>query len=157
MNTFINETMEAKHGRRKARRASLFDKHLARIAAKQSVIMLKPWIMARNPVMFVTEIGAALTTLVLVLDLFQHREAIAYTLAVAVILWLTVLFANFAEALAEARGKAQANTLKQTRRNTLARRAMKDGEEEVPSDELREGDVVIVTAGEVIPGDGEVI
>ncbi|MFZ1987340.1 MAG: potassium-transporting ATPase subunit KdpB, partial [Desulfatitalea sp.] len=156
MNTF-NETIEAKYGRRKARRASLFDKRLMGIGAKQSVIMLKPWLMARNPVMFVTEIGAGLTTLVLFLDLFQHREAIAYTLAVAVILWLTVLFANFAEALAEARGKAQANTLKQTRRKTLARKAVNGGEEEVPSDELREGDVVIVVAGELIPGDGEVI
>jgi K+-transporting ATPase ATPase B chain len=120
MNTDTNATMEAKHERRKARRASLFNKRLMRMAAKQSLIMLKPWVMARNPVMFITEIGAALTTLVLLLDLLHHRAAIAYTLAVAVILWLTVLFANFAEALAEARGKAQADTLKQTRRKTLA-------------------------------------
>ena len=97
-------------------------KNLVRIAGKQAVIMLKPWVMARNPVMFITEIGAALTTLVLVMDLFHDHEALAYTLAVMVILWLTVLFANFAEALAEARGKAQADTLKRTRRKTLARR-----------------------------------
>ncbi len=119
--------------------------------------MLKPWVMARNPVMFITEIGAALTTLVLVTDLFANRETLAYTLAVTVILWLTVLFANFAEALAEARGKAQADTLKRTRRSTLARRVVNGGEEQVSSDELREGDVVLVAAGEIIPSDGEVI
>ena len=81
----------------------------------------------------------------------------AYTLAVTVILWLTVLFANFAEALAEARGKAQADTLKRTRRKTLARRVINGAEEQVNSDELREGDIVLVAAGEIIPGDGEVI
>ena len=71
MNDNINENVQAKLDRRKARRASLFEKSLVRIAGKQAVVMLKPWVMARNPVMFVTEIGAALTTLVLVLDLFQ--------------------------------------------------------------------------------------
>jgi K+-transporting ATPase ATPase B chain len=157
VNDYTNETVQAKHGRRKARRASLFDKNLVRIAVKQAVVMLKPWIMARNPVMFITEIGGVLTTLVLVLDLFQHHEALAYTFAVTVILWLTVLFANFAEALAEARGKAQADTLKRTRQKTLARRVMNGGEEQVNSDGLREGDIVLVVAGEVIPGDGEVI
>lgn len=119
--------------------------------------MLKPWVMVRNPVMFVTEIGAAMTTIALVLDLFQHRETFPYTLAVTVILWLTVLFANFAEALAEARGKAQADTLKQTRRKTLARRVTHGAEEQVNSDELREDDIVLVKVGEIIPSDGEVI
>jgi K+-transporting ATPase ATPase B chain len=152
-----NETERAKLDRREARRASIFQKNLVRIAGTQAVVMLKPWVMARNPVMFVTEIGAFLTALVLVENLFRDRSAFAYTLAVTVILWLTVLFANFAEALAEARGKAQADTLKRTRRKTLARRLVNGGEEQVSSDDLREGDVVVVAAGETIPSDGEVI
>ena len=156
MNDNSDNTL-AKLERRHARRASLFDKTLVRIAVRQSVVMLKPRLMARNPVMFVTEVGASLTTLVCVQDLFQHRGAFLYSLAVALILWVTVLFANFAEALAEARGKAQADTLKRTRRATLARRALAGGEELVNSDELREGDVVLVKTGELIPSDGEVI
>ena len=157
MSDHINENVQLKLDRRKARRASLFDKNLVRTAGKQSVVMLKPWVMARNPVMFVTEIGAALTTLVLIVDLFHEQSAFFYTFAVTAILWLTVLFANFAEALAEARGKAQADTLKRTRRKTLARRVMNGVEEQVSSDELREDDVVLVSAGETIPSDGEVI
>jgi K+-transporting ATPase ATPase B chain len=157
MGDYINENVQLKLDRRKTRRASLFEKSLVRTAGKQSVVMLKPWVMARNPVMFITEIGAALTTLVLVVDLFHQHSAFIYTLAVTAILWLTVLFANFAEALAEARGKAQAGTLKRTRRKTLARRTINGVEEQVSSEELREGDVVVVAAGETIPSDGEVI
>jgi K+-transporting ATPase ATPase B chain len=157
MSGHINDNVKAKLERRQARRASLFERNLMRVAERRAVVMLKPWVMARNPVMFVTEIGAAMTTLVLVLDLIQHRKTLPYTLAVTVILWLTVLFANFAEALAEARGKSQADTLKRTRRRTLARRVKSEAEEQVNSDELREGDVVLVAAGEIIPGDGEVI
>jgi K+-transporting ATPase ATPase B chain len=152
-----DENVRAKLDRRKARRASLFDKTLILTAIKQAIVMLKPWVMARNPVMFITEMGAAMTTLVFILNLFISPDDLFYTLAVAVILWLTVLFANFAEALAEARGKAQADTLKRTRRKTLARRVTDIGEEKVSSDELREGDIVLVSAGEVIPSDGEVV
>jgi potassium-transporting ATPase ATP-binding subunit len=157
MNDPFNENVQLKLERRKVRRASLFEKNLVQTAGKQSVVMLKPWVMARNPVMFITEIGAALTTLVLVVDLFHEPSAVSYTFAVAAILWLTVLFANFSEALAEARGKAQADTLKRTRRKTLARREINGLEEQVSSDALREDDVVLVSAGETIPGDGEVI
>ncbi len=156
----INTSQERVHPklmRRSARRASLFDKTLSRIAARQAVIMLKPWIMAGNPVMFITEVGALMTTLVLLLDTMQQRENLGYTLAVTVILWLTVLFANFAEALAEARGKAQAGTLKQTRSTTMARLVTSYREEQVASDMLKENDVVRIIAGEVIPSDGEVI
>ncbi len=156
MNDYTNHEQK-KFARRKTRRASLFQKDLVRIAAIQAVVMLKPWVMARNPVMFVTEVGAAMTFLVLVLDLLGSRQAIPYTLAVTLILWLTVLFANFAEALAEARGKAQADTLKRTRSKTLARIVVNGGEEEINSDELQEGDLVLVAAGEVIPSDGEVV
>jgi K+-transporting ATPase ATPase B chain len=157
MSTKNNDSEQAKLHRRRTRRASLFQKDLVTTAARQSVIMLNPRVMARNPVMFVAEIGALLTMIALVLDLLQRREIWAYTLIVTVILWLTVLFANFAEALAEARGKAQADTLKRTRKKTQARRVTNGTEEQVNSDELREGDIVLVSAGEVIPSDGEVI
>ncbi|MDY0300023.1 MAG: potassium-transporting ATPase subunit KdpB [Trichlorobacter sp.] len=157
MNNHTNESVALKFERRKARKASLFEKSLVRTAGKQAIVMLKPWIMARNPVMFITEVGAILTTIVLIKDVVQGSSGTFYTLAVTVILWLTVLFANFAEALAEARGKAQANTLKQTRSKTLARRVVNGTDEQISSDELREGDVVLVVAGETIPSDGEVI
>jgi len=147
----INEHIQAKLERRKSRRVSLFEKNLVRIAGRQAMVMLRPRVMARNPVMFITEIGAAMTTFVLVLDMWQRREAFAYTLAVTIILWVTVLFANFSEALAEARGKAQADTLKRTRRKTVARRVINGLEEQVNSDELREGDIVLVKVGEIIP------
>ena len=157
MSNTTNESSRLKLERRKARKASLFEKNLVRTAGKQAIVMLKPWIMARNPVMFITEVGAILTAIVLVKDVIQGNSGTFYTLAVTVILWLTVLFANFAEALAEARGKAQANTLKKTRSKTLARRLVNGTDEQVSSDELRQGDVVLVVAGETIPSDGEVI
>ncbi len=153
----IDENIQLKLERRKARKATLFESRLVRTAGKQALVMLKPWIMARNPVMFITEVGAILTTLVLIDDLFHRHPAFIYTLAVTVVLWLTVLFANFAEALAEARGKSQADTLKQTRSKTFARRVANGSDEQISSDELREGDLVLVVAGETIPGDGEVI
>ena len=151
----INEL--AKLERRKVRKASLFELRLVNSAIKRSFLMLNPITMARNPVMFVTEIGAAMTTLVLALNIYGGSKAVFYTLWVTLILWATVLFANFAEALAEARGKAQADTLKKTRRKTLARRVVNGHTEEVSSDELGQGDVVVVSAGEVIPNDGEII
>ena len=150
-----NTTMKLE--RRAARHASLFEKSLVRAAARQSISMLKPWLMARNPVMFVTEVGAALTTLALAQALLFGGTDKGYTLAVTIILWLTVLFGNFAESLAEARGKAQADALKRTRSSSPARRLRSGKEERIGSDELRAGDVVLVQAGEIIPGDGEVI
>jgi potassium-transporting ATPase ATP-binding subunit len=157
MNMQNNDFAQGKLHRRKARRASLFRKDIIIAAAKQSVVMLNPMVMARNPVMLIVEIGAVLTTIVLLQDLFPRSKSWLYTLTVAAILWLTVLFANFAEAMAEARGKAQANTLKRTRKITMARLIINGKEENVRSDELRENDTVLVSAGEVIPGDGEVI
>jgi potassium-transporting ATPase ATP-binding subunit len=144
-------------GRRAARRASLFEKSLVKAAGRQAVLMLKPWVMARNPVMFVTEVGAALTTLALAQEALHRGKDLGYTLAVTIILWLTVLFGNFAESLAEARGKAQADALKRTRSYSPARRVKGGQTESVGSDELQAGDEVLVTAGEIIPGDGEVI
>jgi potassium-transporting ATPase ATP-binding subunit len=149
--------LAGKAERRKARNASIFEPALVRTAAWQSMVMLNPMVMARNPVMFVTEIGAVLTTLITAYDLAAGRPGFIYNLAVMLVLWLTVLFSNFAESLAEARGKAQADSLKRTRQNTTANR-IRDGKvTPVASDELLEGDLVMVGTGELIPGDGEVV
>lgn len=157
MNEARPEYQEAKIQRRKARKAALFEKRFVVAAIRKSFVMLDPRVMLRNPVMFVTEVGAFLSTATLVSDLVSGGDDLNYTLAVSVILWLTVLFANFAEALAEARGKAQADTLRQARKRTTARRLKDGGEEEIFSDELKEGDIVIVTAGGTIPGDGDIV
>ncbi len=143
--------------RQASRRSSLFEGELVRIAFFRSFAMLNPKTMMRNPVMFVTEIGALLTTLTFVMDALSGSPSIAYTLAVTLILWATVLFANFAEALAEARGKAQANTLKRTRSKTIAKKLVDGKPIEVTSDLLQQGDLVVVNAGEYIPTDGEVV
>ena len=130
-------------------------------ALKQAFAMLRPDIQWKNPVMFVVELGAFLTLLfVLQAALGQSASLvpITYFIALDVWLWLTVLFANFATALAEARGKAQAESLRRTRRRTVARRIDRAGAvEEVASTDLKLGDTVIVEGGEVIPGDGEII
>jgi K+-transporting ATPase ATPase B chain len=139
----------------------LFDPPIVRRAIRDSFAKLDPRHMVRNPVMFVVMIGSALTTLVLVRDLLQGRGDIGFTLQIALWLWFTVVFANFAEAMAEGRGKAQAESLRRSRTLTTAKR-LKDPRnrtlfEAVPADQLRKGDVVLVTPGELIPGDGEVI
>jgi K+-transporting ATPase ATPase B chain len=129
-----------------------------RTALSQSVLMLDPRRMVRNPVMFTAELGAFLTTLITLQSGVTGGESTVFFALVAVILWFTVLFANFAEALAEARGKAQADTLRATREDTKARRLTDDGEEEViSSDDLRKGDVILVREEETIPADGEII
>jgi len=151
------ESTQAKMARRHLRKNSIFDRKMAACAATQSFAMLNPLSMIRNPVMFVTEVGALLTTLVVASDILNKGPWL-YSLAVALILWITVLFANFAEALAEARGKAQAESLKRTRRSSSALREGPNGKvEKISSDELKEGDIAIVSAGETIPADGEVI
>lgn len=130
-------------------------------ALKQAVTMLRPDIQWTNPVMFVVELGAFLTLLFVLQAAFGHSSSqipITYFIALDAWLFLTVLFANFATALAEARGKAQAESLRRTRRDTMARRVNNSGAvEEVSSTELRLGDTVLVESGEIIPGDGEVI
>ena len=151
------DATRAKLERRRSRAAALGDPQLVRVAVRQAVAMLSPRVMARNPVMFVTEVGAALVTIDLALRAVRGGSGLVYTAAVAVILWVTILFANFAEALAEARGRAQAETLRRTRRETTARRVTADGEENVSSDSLRPGDLVVVGAGELIPCDGEIV
>jgi K+-transporting ATPase ATPase B chain len=146
---------------RRTRREGLLAPDLVRQALRQSVIMLRPDIQWTNPVMFVVEIGAFLT-LLFVLEAALVGSAsqvpVTYFVALDVWLWLTVLFANFATALAEARGKAQAESLRKTRRDTVAYRARRDGTtEEVSSMALKTGDLVVVDAGKVIPGDGEIV
>lgn len=156
MNTHSPQYVPDVPSRKDTRRPSLFEGSMARLACRRAVAMLHPRAMARNPVMFVTEIGAVLTTLTLFQDALQRHDSVLYTLAVTLILWLTVLFANFAEALAEARGKAQANSLKLTRAATVAHKLTGGGLTDVSSDDLRQGDRVEVRAGEIIPMDGEV-
>lgn len=157
MNT-SNNIKSMKLQRRNARKASLFEKELIVNAIKQSFVMLNPKKMAGNPVMFITEICAIITTIIILTDIYNHSGHILYSSLVAVILWFTVIFANFSEGLAEARGKAQAETLKNTRQATIALKIL-DGDkiQNVNSTELKDGDVVLVSAGEIIPCDGEII
>jgi K+-transporting ATPase ATPase B chain len=134
------------------RGSSIFDPAVAGPAALESVRKLDPRRMARNPVMFVVELGSALVTVLFL------RDPSVFAGLIALWLWFTVLFANFAEAMAEGRGKAQAAALRRTRAETIAHRRRPDGSrEDVPSSSLRAGDEVVVSAGEVIPADGDVI
>jgi len=112
----------------------------------------------RNPVIFVTEIVAAVVTIFFIRDLLAHNGTAVFSGQIAAWLWFTVLFATFAEAVAEGRGRAQADSLKRTRSDLSARRLKADGKEEnIAATMLKVGDIVIVDAGELIPGDGEVI
>ncbi|EAT58177.1 potassium-transporting ATPase subunit KdpB [Chlorobium ferrooxidans] len=150
------ESLPGKTERRRARNASIFEGKLVKAAIGQSFSMLNPVVMAKNPVMFITEVGAVLTTLITIYDASTGKGGLIYNFAVLLVLWLTVLFSNFAESLAEARGKAQADSLKRTRQSTIANR-LRDGKvTQVNSDDLQEGDLVVVSVGELIPGDGEV-
>lgn len=127
-------------------------------ATKQSFIKLDPRIMVRNPIMFVVEIGFIITLfLVFVPDAFGGAVSTGFNLAVAFILLFTVLFANFAEALAEGRGKAQADSLKKSKKEITANKLSGTTVKQIPSTDLRKGDLVMVSQGEMIPGDGEVI
>jgi K+-transporting ATPase ATPase B chain len=140
------------------RKQSLTDTKILARAVGDSFRKLDPRTMVKNPVMFVVEVGALLTTFQLIWNAVHHAGEVSFGLQITLWLWFTVLFANFAEAMAEGRGKAQADTLRKSRAETEAKRLKKDGTTEtVPSSQLRSGDVVVVIAGEFIPGDGEVI
>src|ERR1700721_3480496 len=142
-----------------ARREELFSSHIVLTALKQSVDMLRPDVQWKNPVMFVVEIGAVLTLLYVIqmaLGLATSVASISYFIALDAWLFLTVLFANFATAIAEERGRAQAETLRKTRVQTPAYRVRADGSiDRVSSIELRPGDKVVVQTDQIIPGDGE--
>src|SRR6202047_291236 len=140
------------------RKKSLADSAILSRAVVDSFRKLSPRTMVKNPVMFVVEVGAVLTTIQLAWNVFHHAGQIGFGLQITLWLWFTVLFANFAEAMAEGRGKAQTDTLRKTRADTQACCLRSDGTiDTVPSSRLRSGDIVVVTSGDFIPGDGEVI
>jgi K+-transporting ATPase ATPase B chain len=162
---------ELKLARRASRKYGLFEPQLLKAAFGQSLVMLRPDIQWKNPVMFVVEVGMILTVIYTIAKLLGYESAagIGYLLALDFWLLLTLLFANFASALAEARGKAQADTLRKTRRETPARRLenfYKNGKggiegdwdiDETTSSSLQGGDFVLVEAGQMIPSDGEIV
>jgi potassium-transporting ATPase ATP-binding subunit len=136
----------------------LFDPEILRRATKESFFKLNPRVVAKNPVMFVVEVGAALTTVFVIKDAVTGAGGLLFGIQIALWLWFTVLFANFAEAMAEARGKAQADNLRKTKTDTMAHKILPNGKfEMVAASQLRAGDIVFVEAGYLIPGDGEVI
>jgi K+-transporting ATPase ATPase B chain len=137
---------------------SLWTSGIIAVAVKDSFVKLNPRTLMKNPVMFVVEVGSVVTSIELINDLAQHNGNFGFELQITLWLWFTVLFANFAEAMAEGRGKAQAETLRKARLETMAKRMKADGRlEEVPGSKLRVGDMVVISAGEFIPGDGEVV
>ncbi|HET8839815.1 MAG TPA: HAD-IC family P-type ATPase, partial [Ktedonobacteraceae bacterium] len=150
---------------------SIFDPRIFRRAIPDALKKLDPRVQIKNPVMFVVEIGSVITTIEFVRLLFTQPTATLdrtrltfetiFVLAVSIWLWFTVLFANFAEAMAEGRGKAQADTLRRARTTTVARRLKSpdrfSASQEIAATDLRKDDLVLVEAGEIIPGDGEVI
>ncbi len=141
-----------------ARKTSPWDPDIFRGAVRDSFVKLDPRVQIRNPVMFIVEMGSLLSTIVFLNQLFTGTGNSLFTGQVSFWLWFTVLFANFAEAMAEGRGKAQAATLRRTKAETMATRLNDDGStEDVPATSLRKEDVVLVSAGQIIPGDGEVI
>src|SRR3984957_42695 len=143
---------------RERKRKSMWTGGIVSGALRDSFIKLNPRTLMKNPVMFVVEIGAAITTYDLVRDKLLHLGGFGFELQITLWLWFTVLFANFAEAMAEGRGKAQADTLRKARAETIAKRVRQDGStKEVTGSKLRAGDLVKVIAGEFIPGDGEVV
>jgi K+-transporting ATPase ATPase B chain len=141
-----------------ARKISIWDPAIIRPATVDSFRKLDPRIQFKNPVMFIVEVGSLLTTVVFIQDLTGNTGHALFTGQVAFWLWFTVLFANFAEAMAEGRGKAQADALRKARTETVANRLTTDGRTEtVPAAGLRKHDEVMVKAGEFIPADGEII
>ncbi|MHB8245637.1 MAG: potassium-transporting ATPase subunit KdpB [Acidimicrobiales bacterium] len=149
-------TGESPRGRR--RTMSMWDRDLVRRSLRQSLRKLDPRALTHNPVMFVVEVGSVFTTADAFRYLASGRLALfSFTGQIAIWLWLTVLFANFAEAMAEGRGQAHADELRRSRTETEARKETPSGTEMVPATSLVPGDIVVVTTGEVIPGDGEII
>ena len=141
--------------------STLFDPKIVLPAIGQAFVKLNPATLIKNPVIFVLEIVTALVTILLVRDLVQHHTDVGFTFQIVLWLWFTVLFANFAEAVAEGRGKAQADSLRKTRTETRAKRILMPDNYEVyegaSAEDLQAGDLVVCEAGDIIPGDGDVI
>jgi len=137
---------------------SIWDMKIVRRALLDSLVKLDPRNMMKNPVMFVVEVGSVATSVLLIRDVLRHQGAFGFNLQITLWLWFTVLFANFAEAMAEGRGKAQADSLRKARAETIANRLLSDGNvEQIASSKLRSGDLVRVVASEFIPSDGEIL
>ncbi|SDH83545.1 K+-transporting ATPase ATPase B chain [Actinokineospora alba] len=151
MSTLIEESVEVQHHHARRTAAGVFSPRQLLTSVPDALRKLDPRHQARNPVMFVVWVGSVLVTV------FAVTEPSVFTVALACWLWFTVLFANLAEAVAEGRGRAQAETLRRAKRETVARRLRDGREESVPGAELVVGDLVVVEAGEVIPGDGDVV
>ncbi|MGB7921849.1 MAG: potassium-transporting ATPase subunit KdpB [Pyrinomonadaceae bacterium] len=142
----------------KAKKVSIWDSKIITRALVDALRKLNPRTMMKNPVMFVVEVGSLMTTILLIREIAKGTAGIAFSLQITLWLWFTVLFANFAEAMAEGRGKAQADTLRKAKTETVAHRLLPQGQTEtVAATQLRKDDVVVVSAGEFIPGDGEII
>jgi potassium-transporting ATPase ATP-binding subunit len=135
----------------------LFEGPIVKRAIKEAFIKLDPRLVAKNPVMFVVEVGSVITTYFWVRGLWSHTTDTLFVGQVALWLWFTVLFANFAEAMAEGRGKAQADSLRETKSNTVARRLVGELEERVPAPELKKGDLFVCEANDTVPADGEIV
>src|SRR5271165_5312952 len=154
--TIATEPMTVRLGQspNKPRKKAVWQGKIVWRAILDSFVKLDPRHMMGNPVMFVVEIGSVITTVLLV----RRGGDFRFNLQITLWLWFTVLFANFAESMAEGRGKAQADTLRKARSETIANREAENGRmEQIPSSKLRAGDVVIVSAGELVPSDGEII
>jgi K+-transporting ATPase ATPase B chain len=153
--------METSTLRKRMPVSAMLDPKIVVPAIRAAFVKLDPRTLIKNPVMFVVEVVAALTTIIFLRELIAGGENLGFTLQIIAWLWITVLFANFAEAIAEGRGKAQADALRQTRTETRAKRLLmpdnREVYEAVPAEDLEPGDLVMVEAGDIIPGDGEVV
>ena len=135
----------------------LLDPAIVKRAIKESFIKLDPRVVAKNPVMFVVLVGSVMTTYYFIKALIGHEGNALFVGQVSIWLWFTVIFANFAEAMAEGRGKAQADSLRKAKTQTVARKLVNGKEQQVPAPDLRKGDLVVCEVGDVIPSDGEII
>src|SRR6058998_4198491 len=151
--------METMKLQKKVNASAMLDPKIVVPAIRASFAKLDPRLMGKNPVMFVVEIVAALTTVIFLRDLVTGGANLGFTFQIILWLWFTVLFANFAEAVAEGRGKAQADALRKTRTQTQAKLLTGPGQkfQLVPGTSLKVGDIALVEAGDLIPSDGEVI
>ncbi|MET0384366.1 MAG: potassium-transporting ATPase subunit B, partial [Polyangiales bacterium] len=150
--TAASRTVRPKHAPR-----ALFEAHVVKRALREAFVKLDPRIVARNPVMFVVEVGSAVTTYLFIRGLVSGASDTLFVGQVTLWLWFTVLFANFAEAMAEGRGKAQADSLRKAKTDTQARRLVSGREERIPAPQLAKGDLFVCEAGDVIAADGEII